>query len=146
MSALGFNVAPQAAKSSTIKSNTKAGINQQGALTSHSDQNAFKPSDILRYPPPWCPGSKMVMEDISSKLIPADISVFMMPVNDFRHPRMGACCNLHRVQVAEGCYLWCEVPEIYLNSTTDPTIAHMDFLNCLNTNGMKGIPFLSQLR
>ena len=43
---------------------------------------------------------------------------------------MRLCCAPNRVQIVDGCYLWCEIPKAYFNNT-DKNGAMSGFAACL---------------
>ncbi|KAM7189669.1 hypothetical protein V8F33_009917 [Rhypophila sp. PSN 637] len=59
-----------------------------------------------------CPGtSKTAMPSIDSfDTIPKDIDVVMITGNNVSNPAMNACCAPNKVQLLDGCYLWCKIP------------------------------------
>ncbi|KAK4206227.1 hypothetical protein QBC37DRAFT_140818 [Rhypophila decipiens] len=67
-----------------------------------------------------CPGtSRSAMPTIDSKdTIPQDIDVVMITGNNVSHPAMTACCAPNKVQLLDGCYLWCKIPggDYYTNT------------------------------
>jgi len=62
--------------------------------------------------------------------IPQNINVVATPGNDTSYPPMKACCEPNRVQIVDGCYLWCEMPKRYFNGT-DKDSARSSFSSCL---------------
>ncbi|KAK4209239.1 hypothetical protein QBC37DRAFT_430635 [Rhypophila decipiens] len=59
-----------------------------------------------------CPGtSKTAMPSLGGiDTIPKDIDVVMITGNNVSHPAMNACCAPNKVQLLDGCYLWCKIP------------------------------------
>lgn len=43
--------------------------------------------------------------------IPKDINVAMIGGTDVAHPAMVHCCWPNHVQLLNGCFLWCQIPE-----------------------------------
>ena len=46
---------------------------------------------------------------------------------------MSRCCAPSRVQIVDGCYLWCEVPQRYFDGSTDESGVTYSFLACIRT-------------
>lgn len=62
-------------------------------------------------------------------------------VNNDTSTAMQRCCASNPVQVAGGCYNWCQLPDQYLNaSVTDQTTVDIStaFDTCLNSQGSLG--------
>lgn len=55
------------------------------------------------------------------------------PGNDTSYRPMEICCEPSRVQIVDGCYLWCELPERYFNGT-DKEGARTSSSSCMNLN------------
>lgn len=55
--------------------------------------------------------------EFNSLPIPQNINVVATPGNDTSYPPMQLCCAPNRVQIVDGCYLWCEIPRAYFNNT-----------------------------
>jgi hypothetical protein len=70
------------------------------------------------------------MPGIDSLPIPQNINVVSTPGNDTAYPPMASCCAPNRVQIVDGCYLWCEIPKSYFNGT-DNDGAGSAFSTCL---------------
>ncbi|KAH6846956.1 hypothetical protein B0I37DRAFT_134612 [Chaetomium sp. MPI-CAGE-AT-0009] len=79
---------------------------------------------IATCPPPTS------IPDISNLPIPQDINVMATPGNDTSYRPMEVCCEPSRVQIVDGCYLWCELPERYFNGT-DKEGARASSSSCL---------------
>jgi hypothetical protein len=63
-----------------------------------------------------CP-PRTSLPDIQNLPIPQNINVMVTPGNDTSYRPMEICCEPSNVQIADGCYLWCELPERYFNGT-----------------------------
>lgn len=77
--------------------------------------------------------------------IPQNINVVATPGNDTSYPPMKACCEPNRVQIVDGCYLWCEIPKRYFNGT-DKDGARSTLGSCLMSHKLRGNNTRSELR
>ncbi len=64
-----------------------------------------------------CLGNSAI-PDIHNLPIPQNINVMVRAGSNASNYAMEVCCTPSRVQVAQGCYLWCEVPSRYFNGST----------------------------
>jgi hypothetical protein len=48
---------------------------------------------------------------------------------------MVACCEPSRVQIVDGCWLWCELPASYFNGSASHEIVESATSACLRANG-----------
>ncbi|KAH6650202.1 hypothetical protein F5144DRAFT_543288 [Chaetomium tenue] len=76
------------------------------------------------------------MPDIHNLPIPQNINVMVTPGNDTSYQPMEICCEPNRVQIVDGCYLWCELPERYFNGT-DKKGAQASSSSCMNFQGLE---------
>lgn len=74
------------------------------------------------------------MPAIEALPIPQDINVIALPGTNTSDPAMVTCCAPNRVQIVDGCYLWCEIPASYFNGTDDEG-AQQGTSSCLRVNG-----------
>jgi hypothetical protein len=65
-----------------------------------------------------CPGGNTALPDINTLPIPQNINIMARTGSNTSNHAMETCCEPSPVQVAEGCYLWCEVPQRYFNVST----------------------------
>jgi hypothetical protein len=77
------------------------------------------------------------LPDLNTLPIPQNINVVSTPGNDTAYPPMAACCAPNLVQIVDRCYLWCEIPESYLNGT-DKDGAAAAFSTCLRLRKVDG--------
>lgn len=50
--------------------------------------------------------------------IPRNIPTVYTPARDDSLAPMTVCCAPHAVQVAEGCYYWCELPQTFIDGNS----------------------------
>ncbi|KAK4152740.1 hypothetical protein C8A00DRAFT_44226 [Chaetomidium leptoderma] len=79
-----------------------------------------------------CPSD--MIPAIESLAIPQDINVMVIPGTDTSNPPMVTCCAPNRVQIIDRCWLWCELPQSYLNGSTQED-ARGATSTCLRING-----------
>ena len=86
------------------------------------------------------------MPDITGvETIPNDIDVVMIVGNNVSHPAMVNCCAPNKVQLLDGCYLWCQIPGGNFHTNTNQTTAELttkedifrNISTCLDLNGLK---------
>jgi len=58
--------------------------------------------------------------------IPLNISVGLTPARDSTREPMNSCCSPNPVEIEEGCYYWCQLPENYSDGK--------GFSSCLRSN------------
>jgi hypothetical protein len=75
-----------------------------------------------------------VIPALSSLPIPQDINVVAVPGTNTSNSAMKKCCEPNTVQIVNGCWLWCEIPDRYVHNMSSKydTIAVVD--NCLQFN------------
>ncbi len=66
-----------------------------------------------------CPGGNSALPAIETLPIPQNINVMVRTGTNTSNYAMTTCCAPKRVQIADGCYLWCEVPPRYFNNSAD---------------------------
>ncbi len=80
--------------------------------------------------------------DISTLPIPHTINAVATPGNDTSYAPMVTCCAPSRVQIVDGCYLWCEIPARYYgkDGKASKEDAQRDVSSCLHLgqNGSGG--------
>jgi hypothetical protein len=74
------------------------------------------------------------MPAIESLPIPQNINAIVLPGTNTSDPAMVTCCAPNRVQIVDGCYLWCEIPASYLDGTDDAG-ARSATSSCLEEHG-----------
>ncbi|CAK7220336.1 hypothetical protein SCUCBS95973_004124 [Sporothrix curviconia] len=72
-----------------------------------------------------CPPGNQLPE-VTTLPIPLNVSVAVIPGSNVSDSVMVACCSPNPVNIADGCYEWCEAPKAY-NSLDK-------FSNCLVAN------------
>ncbi|KAM7199962.1 hypothetical protein V8F33_004136 [Rhypophila sp. PSN 637] len=65
--------------------------------------------------------------------IPKDINVGMIGGSNISQPAMTTCCAPNKVQLLDGCYLWCKIPQ-----TGGAPDIFQNFTSCLRGNGLDG--------
>ena len=69
----------------------------------------------------------------ASLAVPTNISAFVLPGTDPNDPALDECCDGYPVSVVDSCYLWCQVPDDYVNGTLSRQNNATDvFKMCLN--------------
>lgn len=76
------------------------------------------------------------LPEIHNLPIPQNINVMVTPGNDTSYRPMAVCCEPNTVQITDGCYLWCELPERYFNGT-DKDGARASSSSCMNFQGLE---------
>ncbi len=104
-------------------------------------------SNITTPPSPLCLGPT-AMADISTMPIPQNINVFVRPGNDTANIAMTNCCAPSRVQIVDGCYIWCEIPKRYFNNTKDHGTISAEMSSCMRAvnrglNDTKDVPTIT---
>jgi hypothetical protein len=79
-----------------------------------------------------CPND--AIPDIINLPVPQNINVFVTPGTDPSYLPMQVCCEPSQVQVANSCWLWCEIPRSYFNGT-DPNGAAEKMSSCFGVIG-----------
>lgn len=64
-----------------------------------------------------CPAGNSGIPAIESMPIPQNINVMVRAGTNTSNHAMTTCCAPNRVQIVDGCYLWCEVPRHYFNTS-----------------------------
>ncbi|KAK3900372.1 hypothetical protein C8A05DRAFT_36000 [Staphylotrichum tortipilum] len=81
-------------------------------------------------------GPPTSIPDFSNLPIPNTINVVATPGNDTSYPPMVTCCAPSRVQIVDGCYLWCEIPARYYgkDGKGSKDDARSDVSSCLRSS------------
>ncbi|KAG7285286.1 hypothetical protein NEMBOFW57_009908 [Staphylotrichum longicolle] len=66
-----------------------------------------------------CPGGNSALPSIVTLPIPQNINVMVRTGTNTSNLAMSTCCAPSRVQIVDGCYLWCEVPRRYFNGSSN---------------------------
>jgi hypothetical protein len=74
------------------------------------------------------------MPAIESLPIPQNINAIVLPGTNTSDPAMVTCCAPNRVQIVDGCYLWCEIPASYFVGSDDAG-ARSATSSCLEEHG-----------
>lgn len=69
-----------------------------------------------------CPGN--AIPEVINLPIPQNINVFVTTGTNASYQPMEVCCQPNVVQVADKCWLWCEVPRSYFNGTDGNGAGH----------------------
>ncbi len=78
-----------------------------------------------------CPGGNSAVPDLRSLPIPQNINVMVRTGTNTSNPAMSTCCAPNRVQIVDGCYLWCEVPRRYFNGSTSQSGVTSSLMSCI---------------
>lgn len=68
--------------------------------------------------------------------IPKNLSVYARPGTSTSLPALKTCCAPNAVQLAESCYLWCQIPDSYFNASKSKEDIMDKFDDCLYNNGI----------
>ncbi|KAK3906176.1 hypothetical protein C8A05DRAFT_29962 [Staphylotrichum tortipilum] len=78
-----------------------------------------------------CPLGPSALPVISTLPIPQNINVVVRPGVSTADEAMAACCSPNRLQIADGCYLWCEIPARYFNQSADHDTMSQHMTSCI---------------
>ncbi|KAK2014532.1 hypothetical protein LZ32DRAFT_190711 [Colletotrichum eremochloae] len=75
-----------------------------------------------------CPDPSGLPDFVNISGLPSNVSVGFVPVGrNGSHEAMSSCCSPKTVDIASGCYYWCELPTDRLDG----------FGHCLSRHGME---------
>ncbi len=77
------------------------------------------------------PGDNSAIPAIESLPIPQNINVMVPTGTNTSNYAMTTCCAPSRVQIVDGCYLWCEVPRRYFNNSASHNDVTSSMLACI---------------
>lgn len=74
------------------------------------------------------------LPDIGNLPIPKDLNVYVQPGTNVSVPGLVTCCSPNKVQLANTCYVWCQIPDTFFNGTKSSSTLTDGFDKCLFDN------------
>lgn len=78
-----------------------------------------------------CPLGNSALPSIVTLPIPQNINVMVRMGTSTSNLAMSTCCAPSRVQIVDGCYLWCEVPRRYFNGSSSRDDVMFEMAACI---------------
>ena len=78
-----------------------------------------------------CPLGPSGVPAIAALPVPQNINVVVRPGVSTTKEAMAACCAPSRVQIVDGCYLWCEIPARYFNHSANHDTVVQQMTSCI---------------
>ena len=85
-----------------------------------------------------CPLGPSALPSITTLPIPQTINVVVRPGVSTTKEAMAACCVPSRVQIVDGCYLWCEIPGRWFNHSANHDTVVQQMTACIRAEN-KGV-------